>query len=246
MDHAKVTIPTLARFHAMGIALEQKRPELFKQAVALTQSIGIDTNFMDVSFQSLLENFHETLSFKKYMHLIESSFANSINGGTYARRSEEPWVTITHGDLWTNNMLFHKDGAGYIDDVKFVDFQVILCNSPLKDLAHLLLFSLEDETLIKHLDELLDLYYDEFKGSLERIGCDFDQFTKDSFDRELKEEATREFMICALLRKALAYEIKGEGSSAELLKNAMQGEFTDAMRNKIQVLFNIFEKKAWI
>lgn len=135
------------------------------------------------------------LHVRKLLPNIESSFACSLKGKKYNIPPTDPWITVTHSDLWINNILFHKDGVGKVDDVKFIDFQIYLCNSPLKDLPHFLCGSLEDKTLINHLDELLDIYYEMFTSNLKSLGCNVELFYRDSFEKELNRQAFYEFAI---------------------------------------------------
>lgn len=235
----------MARYHTLGIVLKQKRPELFKKVAELTKSLGLDTKQLDEGFLGVLKNFRETPCFEKYLPKIELSFAGSLNGKRYITPSEEPWVSVTHGDLWVNNILFHKDDLGNIDDIKLIDFQIYLCNSPLKDLPHFLCASLEDKTLINHLDELLDLYYDKFTTTLKRLGCDTSLFSRDNFERELKKQAFYEFTICSLVRKFFAFEINTESSTTEIINGVFESGCSNAIKQKLQVLIDVYEKKGW-
>lgn len=246
LDQGKTTIIALAQFHALGIALKQKKPEFFEEVVALTESsLGVDLGQLDEGFLGVLKNFRDNPCFRKNLASIELSISSALNGKRYTVPKVEPWVSITHGDLWVNNILFRKNGIGKIDDVKLIDFQIFLHDSPLKDLPHFLCASLEDETLINHLDELLDVYFIKFTTSLKRLGCNIAPYSRDAFDKELKRQAFYEFSICSLIRKYFAFEIKNEESSEELKNVVFESECTDAMKRKLQVLIHVYEKRGW-
>lgn len=245
MDHARITIIALARFHALGIVLKKKQPEFFKEVVSKTESLGIDIQQIDGGFMGVLENFYERRSFfEKHLAAIESSFKETLKGKRYTVRSEEPWMTVTHGDMWINNLLYHEN-QGKVDDVKLIDYQIFNYNSPLRDVTHFLCGSLEDQTLINHLDELLDDYYKKFTETLELMGCSSKPFSRASYEQELKIMAIREFPQCALCRKYFAYQIKDEKTSTQLLTNFFESKCTDAMVKRYQVLVDIYVKKGW-
>lgn len=232
----------------MGTVLKKKKPELFKEALRQSESLGVDVKQLDEGFLGVLENFRacQTL-FKNHLAAIELSFEANLKGKRFTVLSKEPWVTITHGDMWVNNILFHKDDqTGQVDDVKFVDFQIFLCNSPLKDLMHFLGGSVEDNTLINHFDDLVNDYYNKFTNTLELLGYSSKHdYTRAAFDKELKKQAFLEFPICAMCRKYFAFEMKDEKTSSELLGNFFDGKCTDAIIKRYQVLVNMYERKGW-
>lgn len=246
-DHTKLTITALARYHALGVALKQKRPEFFKKVLALTQPemLGADWQQLDEGFLGVLKNFRDSPCFSKHLPTIESSFSRSLNGKRFTTPSQEPWITITHGDLWVNNVLFHKDGSGNADDVKFIDFQGYICNSPLIDVSRFLLTSIEHDFMMNCFDEFLDIYYDKFTSHLERLGCDSTPYSRDAFDVELREQAIGEFPICAMARKFAAYKVKDEKNSSELMTSIFENDCNDSVRESYQELVYFFEKRGW-
>lgn len=236
----------LARYHALGIALRQKKPEFYKKVIALTQPemLGADFQQLDEGFQGVLKNFQDTECFKKHLSIIESTFADSLNGQRFTATAVEPWVTVTHGDLWVNNVLFHKDDSGNVDDVKFIDFQGYTCGSPLMDVTRFLLASLNYD-FISYFDELLDIYYTKFISSLKRLGCNFTPYSMSAFDQELKIQAVYAFPICAMARKFSAYEVQDEKNSSELMTSIFETGCSDSIIKSYQELISIFEKKKW-
>ncbi|CAG7838463.1 unnamed protein product [Allacma fusca] len=73
--------------------------------------------------------------------------------------NEEPWLTITHGDSWLNNMMFRYDEeTGKPLEVLFIDLQLTREADPFVDLAYALYTSTNAELRQQHLEELLKLY----------------------------------------------------------------------------------------
>lgn len=237
----------MARYHALGIALKEKRPDIFKIAVTHAQTLGINFAFLDKGFKNILKNFKEVSDFKKNFAIIESTFSNVLEGKTYKCEPEEPWATITHGDFWVNNIMFHKDKEGKPDDVKFVDFQIYLYKSPLKDLPYFLFGSLDDFTRDNHFDDLLTAYYESFVNTLKRMGCNTAPFSWKAFDAELKKQAIRELPLVALASKFFLFEVD-QGQKETLDHDAssvFDSQCSDSYRKRLMSIVDIYEKRGW-
>ncbi|KAL7041206.1 hypothetical protein ACKWTF_000678 [Chironomus riparius] len=79
------------------------------------------------------------------------------------------FMTLIHGDLWTNNILFQEDSDGKSIDVKIIDYQISFWGSPNADLIYLLFTSVMDDVKVKHFDEIIEFYYRELRMSLEMV-----------------------------------------------------------------------------
>ncbi|EDV53621.1 uncharacterized protein LOC6554283 [Drosophila erecta] len=76
---------------------------------------------------------------------------------------------LTHGDLWTNNMMF-KYEAGVPSDVLLIDFQYAFWGSPTLDIHHLLNTSAVEQVRSELQMEMRCVYHDVFVGELQRHG----------------------------------------------------------------------------
>lgn len=243
--HAKIALSALARYHALGIAMKNKRPDFFKKSISKGQILGMDFFRLNYAYDELLKNFKGTPCFSKHMDIIESCISNMTDGRTFKILPNEPWATITHGDFWVNNILFRKDEFGNVADVKLIDYQFYLYASPVRDLPYFLFGSLDETTMTDHFDELLDVYFENFLKTLERLGCDTAPFTKDSFDAELKKEAVREFPIIALTNRFWTFEVQDEKDSSELMRNVFESKFNSSLTKKLLQIVDIYERKNW-
>lgn len=82
-----------------------------------------------------------------------------------------PLVAICHGDCWINNILFHYNDAGDApDDVRLVDWQIILPQNPGRDYYHFLASSTTTELRKECGQELLEHYATTFISALTKLG----------------------------------------------------------------------------
>ena len=228
------------------MTLKQKRPDFFAKAVTQARVLGIDFDQMFEGFDALFNDFRKDPSLVgKHLSLLESNYDEFKNGDRKLTIStDETWSTLTHGDFWVNNMLFHKDDHGNVDDVKLIDFQVLLFNSALKDLPYFLTGSLDDTTT-NHIDELIDIHYNTFIRTLERMGIDTKVFTRESYDKEMKKQAINEFPLCALATKFFVHEVNAEEKIDGLMAKIFESEISDVFRKRVARLVHTYEKKGW-
>lgn len=123
LAHTKLALNELARFHALGVACMRLKPEIFAEAKKLMSEYPFEL------IQSEIEKFvTQTISMiaqdpriAKYLDRIESSVKGFDWNTVLNAEPEEPWITITHGDFWVNNMLF-KNGTFNMTKKYLFDF----------------------------------------------------------------------------------------------------------------------------
>lgn len=245
VDSAKVALTALARYHALGVALKQKRPEFFEKVVNQAQVLGTNFSLVDVLLLSTLENLMEITDTKKHWPIIESCFDDALKGEAYKATPEEPWAGITHGDFDLSNLMFRKNERGEIDDVKFIDFQFYLYGSPLKDLPYFFFGSLDDCTLTNCFDLLLSVYYDSFISTIKRMNCKAEPFSKELFHKELKKQALIEFPVLAMKLKFLFMEMDEEKTPGVDAENVLEIKCSDLYLKKLVKLISVYEKRGW-
>lgn len=127
--------------------------------------------------------------------------------------TSDTWSTICHSDYWTNNLMFHSNQDGNVDDMKFIDFQSYCFSNIFTDLVYFLYASLDDDTYCKHFDKMIDLYYDTFTSIINRLKVDVIEFTRVKFDEQSRKDAPCELIhnfIALLYHKVDADEAKNE------------------------------------
>ncbi|KAJ8873286.1 hypothetical protein PR048_026920 [Dryococelus australis] len=194
LAHCKIVVDKLARFHATAIAMKLEKPEEFK-ATVLQTTTKVTIGPPDRMLIRLFENVPEYESLKER---IETSILKSkkIFDGVYPSSPREPFATLIHLDLWTNNIMFqYRPGSSKINptSLKFVDFQVTGYGSPARDLIFFLYTSASLEVLSENFDKLVRLYHENFLDCLRILGCDATPFSFDEFLKEIEYSSLVEF-----------------------------------------------------
>ena len=90
-------------------------------------------------------------------------------------------VTLCHGDLWINNMMFSQDET----KVTFLDFQIMQILHPARDIWYFLAGATDGDFRREHLHDLLQDYFQVFQVYLVESGISltFEEFEKEVLDR---------------------------------------------------------------
>ncbi|XP_018566831.1 uncharacterized protein LOC108907576 [Anoplophora glabripennis] len=164
------------KLHAISFAYKALDPESLLELVEGVTDVWIvmshKSHFHDavkiIHEESLeyLEPSVEGAIIKKYKHYVDDGLdllLKSLAKGKY--------TAITHGDCWSNNMMFKYDNSGETVDVRFLDFQMFRVGSPVCDLSYCL-YSGGTKEVFDDLDHLLHVYHDSLSESLREYGCD--------------------------------------------------------------------------
>lgn len=131
MKHKQIALKKLASMHACSMMMMEKNPKVFANF-----DIGIfnrKISAFHVFFQSNLEALvneveqwpeHQYYA-RKLRNLLETMLENAM---TAFDCDDGDLHVLTHGDLWTNNMMFKYDADGNIIDI-------VVVRSPQKDLT---------------------------------------------------------------------------------------------------------------
>ncbi|KAJ8675787.1 hypothetical protein QAD02_011573 [Eretmocerus hayati] len=243
MKHAIVAIRTLARFHALGIVAKNKHPEEFENIKLQSLKSGY-FGYLAVE-PVMLEPIKNSPRFSKYSDRIQELVEKiTVSNDRFDLMRQEPWITIIHHDYWTNNLMFHANETGEIDGFKFIDFQGYNYANIFVDLPYFLCCSLDEDTMLNHIDELLDIYYESFIDNLRRNFIDTNQFSRDEFDDRLRKDAQIEFLRCNMALSFFTIEITGD-MNAEDVRDKIVNCKSDLYFRKLDNLFKVYLKKGW-
>ncbi|XP_063238613.1 uncharacterized protein LOC134540080 isoform X3 [Bacillus rossius redtenbacheri] len=191
LAHCELVVDRLARFHATAVAIKIKRPEEFKETV-LRAATPVAIGPPDMDAMKPLQTLPEYESMKSRIDTAVSKGVKMYNQ-TNSKQLREPFATITHLDLWTNNIMFRYEPGSSREkptSLKLVDFQVTGYDSPARDLLFFLYSSAKLEVLSGQYDHLVKLYHASFVDCLQILGCDSTPFSFEAFLKELEASAS--------------------------------------------------------
>lgn len=253
--HASKALALLARYHAMGIAMSKIEPSFTEIAIEQCKILGIKSTHYTEHFENGCKIFENYQPLNKYLDKVEYSIKKYTNDAVSKNIQEwkldpeylqNPWTTITHGDFWVNNILFHKDENDFVDDVKLIDYQMYRYNSALEDLLYFFCISLDEESTNNHVDELLDVYYDNFIRTLKIMNCDTAVYSKQNFQGEFRKEAKIAFARCALVLKYFVFEVdEKDENNRELHKTVINSESSQIYKDRLMRLVDLYETQKW-
>lgn len=89
-----------------------------------------------------------------------------------ANGDDSPLTTLTHGDLWSNNVLFSYDDAKQLTDAILIDFQSAYVGAPILDVIFAFYTSSAANVQASDWDTLLEDYWREFNDVLRKLKFD--------------------------------------------------------------------------
>lgn len=247
LEHSKLAIRTLARFHALGIAMKHKKPDEFAKIKKASETVKINFDDFEDWHVKILDGIMKDPDTSMHYDKCEKILKDKDLLEKWFMEPEEPWATVVHSDFWVNNIMFHSDNDGHVDDVKFIDFQNYVYSKPVRELIFYLHSSVNKDVWENHLDELADLYYESFISILKRMDCDVTPFSRESFEAEFPKDAKIEFVHLIFMIKMLTLDVQEtllDSTTMETVMLNYQGN--DVYRTRLQKLILYFAKKNWI
>ncbi|XP_063216112.1 uncharacterized protein LOC134527390 isoform X2 [Bacillus rossius redtenbacheri] len=193
--HCFKILATLARFHALSLALRDQDPGAFLEVADSVQEIfykaelkpwygNLMRDLIDVALDAMAKEMPGSIYEEKlcqftagdlYCHLAE-----------LVADSREPHGVLSHGDVWTANLMCRYEAGGTIPlDTKLVDFQLARCSSPALDLSMFFYSCTLQDLREKHYDALVRGYHDTLARSLTELGSRPDVYPLAVLLREL-------------------------------------------------------------
>ncbi|XP_063709154.1 uncharacterized protein LOC134837698 [Culicoides brevitarsis] len=185
LEHCKLFLAKLAKFHAATAVLYKKNPDFFRYHMqgGLTE---METPY-HVFFRTVISEFLNTVV-KKEASLepfidVMTEFAENIieNMKKIFTRTTEEFHVQNHGDAWMNNMLWKNDENGKLCDLLVIDHQEGFYGSPGIDLNHFINTSCNLEVQKNHVKELIEHYHEALSAILTKLGAKFIPSVEDIF-----------------------------------------------------------------
>lgn len=228
------------------MALKQKKPGMFEMFKMHAKFLKIEGN-PDNMFKLVLEKIKEDPDMSPYYDRCHDVLIGLGMDDLWADVPREPWATIIHSDFWVNNVLFHRNTKGEIDNIKFVDFQLYLYSSSIRDLLLYLFSSVVIEATETQLEDLMDLYYDALIDALTKLKCDTSSYTKEGFREKMAEDAKHEFIHLCFMIKLITMDVKETSFDYDkMLDVVVQYKGSQRFIDRIRKVVLYFGRHNWI
>lgn len=128
-----------------------------------------------------------------------------------------PLTCITHGDSWSNNILFRYDDCQQTkpSDALLIDWQIARLGHPSVDLCYFLFSSTSSAFRGEHLDQLLIEYFSILKSALFKLDIDLEEegYDEDRFLQDSKERYILGLFMALFIMPILLDSNKGTNDS---------------------------------
>ncbi|XP_065087211.1 uncharacterized protein LOC135708946 [Ochlerotatus camptorhynchus] len=176
-DNVLQILTELAEFHAVSFAMKDQAPEIFAKIVGqLRETIFVAP--LHSSFEGFLK--------RQVGYAMETLQHNPAKGDDavckrlFRFRDEygpsmvecvenKDDVVICHGDCWISNVLYRHKNKHHPKELRFLDWQVTRCGTPVIDLSYFI-FCCTDTELRKRLPELLRTYHTALVERIDELG----------------------------------------------------------------------------
>ncbi|KAI9585535.1 uncharacterized protein LOC119632912 [Glossina fuscipes] len=211
LSHAKFILKEMAKYHALPIALRVKKPQVFEEDVRpYFQHFNMNLGFGEKEKKQLEKDILEQVSIAtnntdRYVEGVRELYRDLQKyRDSVDEVKDNLYTTITHCDLWINNIMLKYDENGLPCKVKFVDFQLSQYDSLAHDVVFFLFSSVESAVLDQHFDKLISLYYQSFLNCLNSLKIPTESYSYVGFLKEVHKRApiqiaTALFMVKIIL-----------------------------------------------
>lgn len=174
VDHYRLMLNKLAKWHAATAVLireDSNITTLFRKEMGdVSDPAAMQIVSRNLAL-SLVDAAHEMPAHREIGDKIEMLLPTLFERITKAmKRNLDPpgFNVITHGDLWSNNMMFTSSNDRPVD-VKFVDFQMGCHTSHVVDLQYALYSSSHRDITAADWSELIEYYYEVLAETLRSL-----------------------------------------------------------------------------
>ncbi|XP_017079630.2 uncharacterized protein LOC108113547 [Drosophila eugracilis] len=181
--------------------------------------------------------------------LLENLAPHYMRLGLRCFQPEDAHINVlTHGDLWTNNMMF-KYEEGVPSDVLLIDFQYAFWGSPTLDIHHLLNTSAVEQVRSELQIKMRCVYHDVFVEELKRHGFKSQRLpSRKQFHLESEQKRFYAVHCGLLLQPVLLNTDETDADFAALLSDQPRGMnmkrrlyLNSAIQDSIRQLVGQFE-----
>lgn len=172
-EHVTLVMRTLAKFHAISFALQDQRPEKFKEITSNLNEIFIrcDDPILREYFAKQAESIYTVLTDEKDARLLAKTKKllekNAMDVAAECLDTSAGSV-ITHGDVWSNNTMFRYDSSGKPSEISLLDWQISRHSSPVIDILYYMFSCTTKAFRDAHYEHMLKIYHASLSEHIQR------------------------------------------------------------------------------
>ncbi|XP_050514594.1 uncharacterized protein LOC126889913 [Diabrotica virgifera virgifera] len=220
-EEVKYILTKYGKFHGLSFAYKAQYPDNFNEFCKMLSPYwkvqGDGKLFVSCLKDAVkkCEKYFGSSKDSKVTEALEKFSKNCVdlykNSVTYRGN----YGVITHGDCWSNNMMFKFGKNGKIEDMKFIDFQASSKASVVQDLSYFL-YSGCDKQVLDNLDEYLMVYHKSLVETCSMLNCK-EYISFEELKSEWKEYSFFGFMM-SLIVFVVKYAIPEDMKKADMNK----------------------------
>ncbi|XP_057657284.1 uncharacterized protein LOC130894446 [Diorhabda carinulata] len=239
LESTKLILENLAEFHAVPLALKLKQPKLFERLKKFCNTFEFKSEFHKIFWETTRAVIKE----KPTCALLDNKI--KLLGQIDRPEVMEPFGTLVHDDLWSNNTMQKFAPNQIAVENKFLDFQFLDYGSPASDFLFFVFTSVQLDVLENNLDILISTYHNRFLKHLEVFGCDIGVFTAEKFIEEIKRETA--FQIGHIINFVL-FIIKTKQENVKILDhiNIKPSLITQKAKEHIWFVIEEWNRRGWL
>jgi len=174
------------KFHALSYALQDQKPEIFKELCNNTEETFFSHMKNDEMHKGIQQQSEKALNaldpvkhkvaYEKFKN-FRSAMIDLLHEAVKAKPAGK-YAVIGHGDCWVNNMLFKYGNSAKPQcptEMCFLDWQLSRLGSPALDLSYFIFTATDKNLRDQHYDHLIQEYYDSLSSFLRKLGSDPDK-----------------------------------------------------------------------
>lgn len=176
VEHVRLYLRALAKFHAISFAINDQQPEKFKQLTSNSTDIFLcKGNATAAAFYAAQhENYLKTFSAPEDAHIYRklkelfAKGASNVGLDNIEQQLSESATVISHGDAYQNNTLFKYDTSENPVEICFIDWQLSRHLSPVIDFIYFVFFCNTKEMRDIHYEHFLETYHSHLSAHIRR------------------------------------------------------------------------------
>ncbi|KAJ9583831.1 hypothetical protein L9F63_026840 [Diploptera punctata] len=191
LDHCKLTVKSIARFHAASLALYKKDPSFTERYVeGLYRNDMNSGKHIKTNMEALASVVETWEGYEKYAESLRKISLTALEKMVeIVMPKKDGFNVLNHGDCWVNNMLFrYNSETGKVEDIRLLDFQIARYSSPALDLQYFMCNCPNDEVRFQHRFTLLEVYYSELADYCKSMSLESELISFEQLKEEFEEK----------------------------------------------------------